>query len=183
MRVGGDRASTDGNTIWLPALPLEDAEAAVLGFGLLFHETNHVRYTDFAVEKGTGLVGRADQRARRHPHRRAWPPGVSGGQARGGGSGGRPGCARRSQVLHPGRSPGAHPGELRDVAPRTRCARDRGGRGDGAAFRSAVSGDLPARAADEARCTHVRRAPLQLDRAGEGARRRDRADAGRAGAG
>ena len=57
VRVGGGRASTDGNTIWLPALPLEDAEAAVLGFGLLFHETNHVRYTDFAVEKGTGLVG------------------------------------------------------------------------------------------------------------------------------
>ncbi|HEV2978775.1 MAG TPA: hypothetical protein VG425_14440 [Casimicrobiaceae bacterium] len=57
VRIGGARACTDGNTIWLPALPLDDAEAAVLGFGLLFHETNHLRYTDFAVAKGEGLVG------------------------------------------------------------------------------------------------------------------------------
>ena len=57
VRIGGGRACTDGNTIWLPALPIEDAEAAALGFGLLFHETNHVRYTDFAVTKGEGLEG------------------------------------------------------------------------------------------------------------------------------
>src|ERR1700682_253014 len=57
VRIGGGRACTDGNTIWLPALPIDDAEAAALGFGLLFHETNHVRYTDFAVTKGEGLVG------------------------------------------------------------------------------------------------------------------------------
>lgn len=57
VRIGGTAACTDGNTIWLPALPLDDAEAASLGFGLLFHETNHVRYTDFAVAKGEGLVG------------------------------------------------------------------------------------------------------------------------------
>src|SRR5208283_3166617 len=57
VRIGGKRACTDGNTVWLPALPLDDAEAAVLGFGLLFHETNHLRYTDFAVTKGEGLVG------------------------------------------------------------------------------------------------------------------------------
>ena len=57
VRIGGARACTYGNTIWLPALPLDDAEAAVLGFGLLFHETNHLRYTDFAVAKGEGLVG------------------------------------------------------------------------------------------------------------------------------
>jgi len=57
VRIGGKRACTDGNTVWLPALPLDDAEAAVLGFGLLFHETNHLRYTDFAVAKGAGLVG------------------------------------------------------------------------------------------------------------------------------
>ena len=55
--IGGVAACTDGNTIWLPALPLDDAEAAALGFGLLFHETNHVRYTDFAVARGEGLVG------------------------------------------------------------------------------------------------------------------------------
>jgi cobaltochelatase CobT len=57
VRIGGTRACTDGNTIWLPALPIDDAEAAALGFGLLFHETNHLRYTDFAVAKGEGLVG------------------------------------------------------------------------------------------------------------------------------
>jgi cobaltochelatase CobT len=38
-------------------LPLDDAEATSLGFGLLFHETNHVRYTDFGVARGEGLVG------------------------------------------------------------------------------------------------------------------------------
>jgi len=57
VRIGGGQACTDGNTIWLPALPIDDAEAAALGFGLLFHETNHVRYTDFDVTKGEGLVG------------------------------------------------------------------------------------------------------------------------------
>lgn len=57
VRIGGGEACTDGNTIWLPALPIDDAEAAALGFGLLFHETNHVRYTDFAVTQGEGLVG------------------------------------------------------------------------------------------------------------------------------
>src|SRR6202790_2149089 len=57
VRIGGGRACTDGNTIWLPALPIDDAEAAALGFGLLFHETNHVRYTDFTVAKGEGVVG------------------------------------------------------------------------------------------------------------------------------
>jgi len=57
VRIGGEQACTDGSTIWLPALPLDDAEAAALGFGLLFHETNHLRYTDFAVTRGEGLVG------------------------------------------------------------------------------------------------------------------------------
>ena len=57
VRIGGNQACTDGKVIWLPALPIDDAEAAVLGFGLLFHETNHVRYTDFGVEKGDGVTG------------------------------------------------------------------------------------------------------------------------------
>jgi cobaltochelatase CobT len=57
VRIGGARACTDGNTIWLPALPIDDAEATALGFGLLFHETNHLRYTDFTVPKGEGLAG------------------------------------------------------------------------------------------------------------------------------
>jgi hypothetical protein len=57
VRIGGTRACTDGRTIWLPALPIDDGEAMALGFGLLFHETNHVCHTDFAVAKGDGLVG------------------------------------------------------------------------------------------------------------------------------
>jgi cobaltochelatase CobT len=57
VRIGGRSACTEGNTIWLPALPIDDAEAAALGFGLLFHETNHLRYTDFTVDRGDGLVG------------------------------------------------------------------------------------------------------------------------------
>ena len=55
--IGGRQACTDGQTIWLPALPIDDTEAAQLGFGLLFHETNHVRYTDFALARGEGLAG------------------------------------------------------------------------------------------------------------------------------
>lgn len=57
VRIGGKRACTDGQTIWLPALPIDDVEAAQLGFGLLFHETNHLRYTDFTLARGEGLVG------------------------------------------------------------------------------------------------------------------------------
>ena len=57
VRIGGGQACTDGKTIWLPALPPDDAEAAALGFGLLFHETNHVRYTDFAVGPHSDFVG------------------------------------------------------------------------------------------------------------------------------
>jgi Mg-chelatase subunit ChlD len=55
--IGGGQACTDGNTVHLPSLPPEDREAAVLGLGYLFHETNHIRRTDFSVEKGEGLVG------------------------------------------------------------------------------------------------------------------------------
>jgi cobaltochelatase CobT len=55
--IGGGQACTDGKTVYLPALPPEDREAAVLGLGYLFHETNHIRRTDFSVVKGEGLVG------------------------------------------------------------------------------------------------------------------------------
>ena len=55
--IGGCDACTDGSSIFLPSLPIDDQVAAILGFGLLFHETNHIRYTDFGVERGKGLVG------------------------------------------------------------------------------------------------------------------------------
>ena len=55
--IGGSQACTDGTKVYLPALPPEDREASVLGLGFLFHETNHIRHTDFAVSRGEGLVG------------------------------------------------------------------------------------------------------------------------------
>jgi len=57
VAIGGAKAATDGNVIYLPALPLEHDEAEALGFGFLLHESNHVRLTDFSVEKGAGLRG------------------------------------------------------------------------------------------------------------------------------
>lgn len=54
--IGGSRACTDGDTVYLPALPIEDRDGSVLGFGYLCHESNHVRHTDFTVGKGEGLV-------------------------------------------------------------------------------------------------------------------------------
>ena len=57
VRIGGSRACTDGNVIHLPSLPIEDDEAAILGFGHLFHEANHVRETDFSVDRRSGFVG------------------------------------------------------------------------------------------------------------------------------
>src|SRR5882724_331611 len=56
VTIGGSRACTDGNVIHLPSLPIEDNEAAILGFGHLFHEANHVRETDFSVDRGRGFV-------------------------------------------------------------------------------------------------------------------------------
>lgn len=55
--IGGHQACTDGTRVYLPALPPDDREASVLGLGYLFHETNHIRHTDFTVEKGEDLVG------------------------------------------------------------------------------------------------------------------------------
>ena len=56
VTIGGSRACTDGNVIHLPSLPIEDNEAAILGFGHLFHEANHVRETDFSVDQRSGFV-------------------------------------------------------------------------------------------------------------------------------
>src|SRR5882672_7489761 len=56
VSIGGSRACTDGNVIHLPSLPIEDDEAVILGFGHLFHEANHVRETDFSVDRGSGFV-------------------------------------------------------------------------------------------------------------------------------
>ena len=56
--IGGNRACTDGQTICLPALPPDaDPSLAILANGYIDHEAAHVRYTDFGIEKPTGLTG------------------------------------------------------------------------------------------------------------------------------
>lgn len=56
--VGGDRARTDGNTIFLPALPEHEA-AHILAHGYLDHEGAHVRYTDFTAVEPLTPLGKA----------------------------------------------------------------------------------------------------------------------------
>lgn len=41
-------AKTDGSTIYLPHLPLNDPEVNTLGLGLIIHEAGHIRYSDFS---------------------------------------------------------------------------------------------------------------------------------------
>lgn len=55
--IGGSGAYTDGRTIHLPALPVENEPLGILANGYIDHEAAHVRYTDFTVEKPPGLAG------------------------------------------------------------------------------------------------------------------------------
>lgn len=55
--IGASHAYTDGRTIFLPALPADSASLAVLAHGYIDHEAAHLRYTDFTVEKPSGLAG------------------------------------------------------------------------------------------------------------------------------
>ncbi|MEY2117230.1 cobaltochelatase CobT-related protein [Rhodanobacter sp. FW106-PBR-R2A-1-13] len=46
--IGGNRAQTDGKTIFLPDLPLDcDETLEVKAMGYLYHETGHIEFTDF----------------------------------------------------------------------------------------------------------------------------------------
>lgn len=50
VRIGGDKACTDGKTIYLPDMPLDSPkELATLAFGFLYHETGHLEFSDMAV--------------------------------------------------------------------------------------------------------------------------------------
>ncbi|EGY27077.1 von Willebrand factor type A domain protein [Desulfovibrio sp. A2] len=49
IEVGGNRAATDGQTVYLPALPLDDDIARLLCRGYLDHEAGHLRFTQFGV--------------------------------------------------------------------------------------------------------------------------------------
>lgn len=47
VKVGGDRAFTNGESIVIPSLDPRDEEAEILAYGYLGHEIGHVHHTDF----------------------------------------------------------------------------------------------------------------------------------------
>lgn len=58
VRIGGERAYTNGKDIHLPALPLDsDEEVLHLARGYIDHESAHLRLTDFEALKNTRLSG------------------------------------------------------------------------------------------------------------------------------
>lgn len=48
-------AATDGKTIFMPKLPIEDSKVEAYALGFAVHETGHIVGTDFSVKMGTGL--------------------------------------------------------------------------------------------------------------------------------
>jgi cobaltochelatase CobT len=58
VRVGGDKAETDGQTIWLPAYEGDDADYQDVAWGFLAHEAAHVRYSDFTLRFGHSVLRR-----------------------------------------------------------------------------------------------------------------------------
>jgi Mg-chelatase subunit ChlD len=45
--IGASQAMTDGNTIYLPPLPLDNPSVAILANGYIDHEAGHVRFSDW----------------------------------------------------------------------------------------------------------------------------------------
>ncbi|OAI06178.1 VWA domain-containing protein [Methylomonas methanica] len=58
VRVGGDKAETDGQTIWLPAYEGDDPDYQNVAWGLLAHEAAHIRYSDFTLRFGHSVLRR-----------------------------------------------------------------------------------------------------------------------------
>ncbi|WAR46317.1 VWA domain-containing protein [Methylomonas rapida] len=58
VSVGGDKAETDGQTIWLPAYEGDDADYQDYAWGLLAHEAAHIRYSDFTLRYGSSVLRR-----------------------------------------------------------------------------------------------------------------------------
>lgn len=56
VEIGGAKAYTDGQTIHLPSLPLENRALEILANGFIDHEAAHLRYTDFTVSAPPGLA-------------------------------------------------------------------------------------------------------------------------------
>ncbi|WP_020482872.1 VWA domain-containing protein [Methylomonas sp. MK1] len=58
VSVGGDKAETDGQTIWLPAYEGDDPDYQDVAWGLLAHEAAHIRYSDFSLRYGSSILRR-----------------------------------------------------------------------------------------------------------------------------
>lgn len=58
ISVGGDQAYTDGKTIQLPAYHGDDPDYQDVAWGLLAHESAHIRYSDFTLDYSGSVLRR-----------------------------------------------------------------------------------------------------------------------------
>ena len=58
VKVGGDQAYTDGKLIQLPAYNGNDPDYQDYAWGLLAHESAHIRYSDFSISYGNSVLRR-----------------------------------------------------------------------------------------------------------------------------
>ncbi|PPD46931.1 MAG: nitric oxide reductase activation protein [Methylobacter sp.] len=58
VSVGGDQAYTDGQSIQLPAYDGDDPDYQDFAWGLLAHESAHIRYSDFTLDYGGPVLRR-----------------------------------------------------------------------------------------------------------------------------
>ncbi len=58
VQIGGDQAYTDGQSIHLPAYNGNDPDYKDYAWGLLAHESAHIRYSDFSIDFGTSVLRR-----------------------------------------------------------------------------------------------------------------------------
>ena len=58
VSIGGDQVYTDGRTIQLPAYDGDDPDYQDIAWGLLAHESAHIRYSDFTLHYGGSVLRR-----------------------------------------------------------------------------------------------------------------------------
>jgi hypothetical protein len=58
VQIGGDQAYTDGQMIRLPAYNGNDPDYQDYAWGLLAHESAHIRYSDFSIDFGSSVLRR-----------------------------------------------------------------------------------------------------------------------------
>ncbi len=58
VQIGGDQAYTDGQSIRLPAYNGNDPDYKDYAWGLLAHESAHIRYSDFSIDFGASVLRR-----------------------------------------------------------------------------------------------------------------------------